>query len=372
MLCHYIARSMFGGIVLDLFFFQRDHCLRALAEEHAQFFLPHIIGERLNRRFRLLFIRLICTDVLIQPRGKQRAHGALDAMQIHLRAKLQSAHIPYMGEIMLYARSWTRNAGIGHRYSADDKPLKDSLNRRIVPAQQSFGIIHALLQRRAHQFRHRFAVVFACDQMRNTPLCNAHILGQHITKSCLEHMFRRMLENIDIADDYIRTAGIQRRLETVHRHGRRCRSIAIHRRCSRDDDILSAGNTAEDLADIVDDAGTHTDDQVAAMIKMHDGRSYRSLVRLKRCLRKDIAATGDSMIRKQLVHTLSCRLIGIAVHQNKWLFASVFLKQPRNLADHAMADNHLIYSRHMRSAACTRLFVQLQLHQKSPFARDSS
>lgn len=372
MLCHYIARSMFGGIVLALFGFQRDHRLRALAEERTQFFLPCIIGESLYKCFRLLFIRLIYTDVLIQPRGKQRAHGTLDTVQINQHAKLQSAHIPDMGEVMLHARSRTRNASIGHRHAADDKPFKDSLNRRIVAAQQAFGVIHALFQRCTYQIRYRLAVVFARDQMGNAPFGNAHILGQHVTKARLKHVLRRMPQNIDVADDYIRTAGIQRRLETIHRHGRRRRGIAIHRRRRRNDDILPAGRTAEDLADIVDDAGTYANDQIAAMIKMHDGRADSRLIRLKRRLRKDVAAIGNAVICKQLTYAFARRLIRIAVHQDKRLFASIFLKQPRNLIDHAMTNDHFIHSRHMCSAARTYILVQFQLHQKSPFARDSS
>ena len=244
-------------------------------------------------------------------------------MQLGRRAEFQRAHIPHMGKIVLYARGRTRHARVGHRHAANDQSLEHGLHRGLVAAHQPFGILHAFFQRIADHLRHTLTVILAGDDMCNAPFSDAHIFCQHIAKAGAQHMQRRVFENVNIADDHIRAARRQRHLKPVERHRRRRAGVAVHRRRGSDDNVLSSGQAAQNLSDVVDNARANADDEVAAIIKVHHRRADRVLIGLQCILRENIAGIRKPRLLQNPAHRFSGGGNGIFVRQHKGSFCPV-------------------------------------------------
>ena len=136
----------------------------------------------------------------------QRRHGALDTVQFDRRAEFQSPHIPDVGEIVLHAGGRPGHSRVRHRHTAGNKPCEHGLHRRLIALQKALGMVDAGLQRVADQLRDPLAVILAGDDVCNAPLGDADIFGQHVAQTGLEHMQRRIFQNIHVADDHVGAA----------------------------------------------------------------------------------------------------------------------------------------------------------------------
>ena len=153
-------------------------------------------------------VRRNLLHLLIELYRQVGTQSALNTVQVYLGAKFQTPHVPYMGEIMLHTGSRAGHPGIGHGHTADNQAFKDRFHRLFFPAQQTLGVVHALLKGRPDQLGHFFAVVFPGNEICDPPLGNTDELCQHITKTSLQHVIGGGLQNIRIADDHIRAAAI--------------------------------------------------------------------------------------------------------------------------------------------------------------------
>ena len=205
-------------VVLSFFGFQRNHCIGSGTQKISQLIRPVVVVKVRHIAGGFLSIGAQLRHIFIQLDRFCRTHGTLDAVQVYLGAEFQPTHIPNMGKIVFYTGSRTGNTCISHGNTANDQSFKDGMDGCFIPCQQSGRIVHTFFKRIPNQLCHRFAVVFAGDDMGNPPFGNADILGQHIAKTGLQQMFRRILQNISISDDHIGTTAVQRCLQAVHGH----------------------------------------------------------------------------------------------------------------------------------------------------------
>ena len=106
-----------------------------------------------------------------------------------------------MREIVLNTAAGTRAAGIVHSLTAVDESLEEHLHTLVVVLEESLCAVYASAERLTRELGDLFAVIFAVDEVRESPFADADVLCEHIAETRLSHMDRRAVENIDIADD---------------------------------------------------------------------------------------------------------------------------------------------------------------------------
>ena len=238
---------------------------------------------------------------------------------------------------MLKPRGGAGDLGKAHGDAREDQAFGDSCHGLGIALHQSFGHAPAFVDRGAHKAGDVLAVVFTGDQMGYPPLAYRDILGQHIAQACHQHLKRRVLHDIRIADDGLRAGNIEGDLDVALDHGRGVGRVAVHRRGGRHDQLRQFRRMGQHLAAIVDHTAAYGDDTVAGGIKAHGESADGVLIRLhfqRGGFKNKQAVLGPGLIERFL-HLLACRLIGILVKYNKGTADRQLFKSFGQMADSA-------------------------------------
>ena len=254
-------------------------------------------------------------------------------MQVARRAEGQRAHVPDVGEIVLHAGCGAGQSGVLHCHAAQHQALHHRRNGLRVARGQARGRVHALFERPAHHRGYRLAVVFAHQHVRDAPLADAHVLGQHVADARLNHVHGCLAQHRQIAHDHAGRAAVHRDLESLERHRRGGAGVAVHRGRGGHDQVFPPGQVRENLAHVVDHARADADHRVARIVKLHRGQADRPLVRLDMCLLKRKPGEGIARPGKRRGNLLPRRLPGIYVGQQEGLFHAQLLQNFRQAQD---------------------------------------
>ena len=105
---------------------------------------------------------------------------------------------------------------------------------------------------------------------------------------------------------------------------------------------MPAAHTAENFSDVVDDARADAEDQIAAVVKVHDRRADGVLVRLEALVRENIGRIAEACLRQDLAYTPARGGEGIPICQKERLFRVVTRQQLRKPRKRARpADEHI-------------------------------
>ena len=179
-------------------------------------------------------------------------------------------------------------------------------------------------------------------------------------------MGRCVLQNVRVTDDHIGAAAGKGSLQIVQGHGGCGTGVAVHGGGSAHNDVFSAGNVAEDLADVIDDTAAHTDDQVTLIIKVHDGGAYGMLVGFQGGLRENILGIGNPGFLQQGADCFARCSEGVHVRHHKGPLRAVVLHELRDAPDGTAAHDHFVDCDGVGSTAGAAGFEQIVFHKKYP------
>ena len=119
---------------------------------------------------------------------------------------------------MLQSAGGARTARERHAQSGDYQSIRDIADYIRIARCDFIRLRHDFAQRGSNQLGDGFAIIFAGDQMRDSPFADADVFRHHIAESRPQHPHGRLRQNIRIQQYTLRTLIVQRNLHMIQLH----------------------------------------------------------------------------------------------------------------------------------------------------------